>query len=88
MCSQGCVMGLRALLLQPRSRQKEDQLGRKPEDIPVASREGASGPPSTKFETPMERQVQDALKPHFSTLQEAVLHELEGAVECANPREQ
>eukprot|EP00439_Symbiodinium_sp_Y106_P072147 s2315_g13.t1 len=81
-CSQGCVMGLRALLLQPRSRQKENQLGIKPEDIPVASRhEGASGPPSAEAETPMERQVRDALRPHLSTLQEAVLHELEGAVE-------
>jgi len=29
----------------------------------------------------MERQVRDALRPHLSTLQEAVLHELEGAVE-------
>ncbi|CAE7306122.1 unnamed protein product, partial [Symbiodinium sp. KB8] len=73
-----CAMGLRAFL-RPRSRRTECREPR-PEASDQQDGEGALSPP-TQPDVPLESMVREAMTPHLAALQEAILHELEGAQE-------
>lgn len=71
-------MGLRAFL-RPRYRRTECREPR-PEASDQQDGEGALSPP-TQPDVPLESMVREAMTPHLAALQEAILHELEGAQE-------
>lgn len=70
-------MGLRAFL-RPRSRRTECR-----EPRPASRQQDGAGTLNypTQPDVPLESMVREAMKPHLAALQEAILHELEGAQE-------